>query len=433
MWKFFRRDATTVVAAVLAAMMFLAQSASAESGKRYALVIGNGNYAAVPVLANPVNDASDVGGALTKAGFEVTYGLDVSQKEFRSLLDQFAAKSRDGAAVVFFYAGHGFEFDKTNHLVPIDAKLNDRAAITSETFSLNDVISAIEKPGRPAIMFIDACRNNPLPPGMRDTPGNEGLAEVDTGRDLFVAFAAEPHKTASSGLGRNSPFTQALVTHLRRPGLSISDLMVDVRKDVYLTTEGAQLPWDQSSLRSQFYFIPTLSITESRAGTAATADTTERSTTVTDKQASDNADADAASAAGRDHSADVTTSTEADTVEATQEKTTASKRDGGSKPDRSKKDAKRRTHNKTEKDQVFVKPVKAKTRKATVKAARRQPAQQTSHGKRPAATQYSVGVWPVDSISKGRRVRQQTQFGELVCIFLDERNKLSPYRLCSWH
>ena len=426
-----RRESLAAVLAVLVAMLLLAPSAMAESGKRYALVIGNGNYAAVPALTNPVNDASDVGGALTKAGFEVTYGLDVGYKEFRSLLDQFAAKSKEGAAVVFFYAGHGFEFDKTNHLVPIDARLNDRAAIASETFSLNDIINAIEKPGRPAVMFIDACRNNPLPPGVRDTPGNEGLAEVDTGRDLFVAFAAEPHKTARSGLGRNSPFTQALITHLRRPGLSISDLMVDVRKDVYLTTEGAQLPWDQSSLRSQFYFIPTLSITESRSGTAATADTTERSTTVTDKQASDNAAADAASTAGPDHSADDAATTAEANDTATPDTSTASS-DNAAKPDRKKPQSKRRTNNKTEKDHVFKKPAVPKTRKAAVKAARRPPVQQPSHGKRPAATQYSVGVWPVDSISKGRRVRQQTQFGELVCIFLDERNKISPYRLCNW-
>ena len=152
---------------------------------------------------------------------------------------------------------------------------------------------------------------------------------------------------------------------------------------------------------------------------------------LTDKQASDNAAADAASTAGPDHSADDAATTAEANDTATPDTSTASS-DNAAKPDRKKPQSKRRTNNKTEKDHVFKKPAVPKTRKAAVKAARRQPVQQPSHGKRPAATQYSVGVWPVDSISKGRRVRQQTQFGELVCIFLDERNKISPYRLCNW-
>lgn len=44
---------------------------SAQAERRVALVIGNSAYKSVPRLANPVNDASLVGGMFKKAGFDV--------------------------------------------------------------------------------------------------------------------------------------------------------------------------------------------------------------------------------------------------------------------------------------------------------------------------------------------------------------------------
>ena len=167
---------------------------------------------------------------------------------------------------VFYYGGHGFQLGKENYLVPVDAALRDRTAIAVETVQLNRIISLLLAPKRRTVILLDACRNNPLPKKLRDRAGPQGLAEIGTGGgDLFVAFATEPGKLALDGKGRNSPFAKALLTHMTRPGLSISEMMVDLRKDVYASTQGVQLPWDQSSLRSQFYFSPMISVTESLA------------------------------------------------------------------------------------------------------------------------------------------------------------------------
>ncbi|MDE0255697.1 MAG: caspase family protein, partial [Rhodospirillaceae bacterium] len=50
----------------------LALSAPAQAAKRVALVIGNAVYAHAPQLANPLNDAGDIGAALGRLGFAVT-------------------------------------------------------------------------------------------------------------------------------------------------------------------------------------------------------------------------------------------------------------------------------------------------------------------------------------------------------------------------
>ena len=54
----------------------------------------------------------------------------------------------------------------------------------------------------------------------------------------------------------SSPFTAALLAHINQPGQSLSDLMIEVRNAVETATGGKQTPWEQSSLRSQFYFVP---------------------------------------------------------------------------------------------------------------------------------------------------------------------------------
>jgi hypothetical protein len=47
-----------------------------------------------------------------------------------------------------------------------------------------------------------------------------------------------------------------LLKHLPEKGKSVSDMMIEVRNDVENATLRKQVPWDQSSLREQFYFEP---------------------------------------------------------------------------------------------------------------------------------------------------------------------------------
>ena len=215
--------------------------AFAAAKDRYALVIGNSGYEHVEALANPVRDAADVADNLSKLGFQVTLGIDVDERRFERLLEDFTGASAGAGEVVFYYGGHGFQLGKANYLVPVDAALKTREAIAAETIPLDRVLKLLRGQDRLTVVLLDACRNNPLPENLRDRADAQGLAEIDTGGgDLFVAFATEPGKLALDGRGRNSPFAKALLTHMTRPGLGISEMMVDLRKDVYVSTQGAQ-------------------------------------------------------------------------------------------------------------------------------------------------------------------------------------------------
>jgi hypothetical protein len=244
---------TAVVSVVLVAAGY-----SPAIAERLALVVGNAAYTTVPALKNAGNDAEDVAAALTRLGFEVTLLRDLGGTDLWAAVDDFAARSENAEATVFYYSGHAFQMSGVNYLLPVDAKLTGREDVQAQTWNLDGVIARLQDRQRQTLIFLDACRNDPLPADVLGSGAADGLARVQTGVGTFVAFATEPGGVTFDGApdARNSPFTTALLKHLETPGQSISDLMINVRNEVGLATGGLQSPWDQSSLRDQFYFVP---------------------------------------------------------------------------------------------------------------------------------------------------------------------------------
>ena len=106
---------------VLLLFSVLATGVAAHAGGRVALVIGNSAYQHTVPLANPRNDAADIGAALEKLGFQVIEGLDLDKAAFDRKVAEYATALRGAAVGLFFYAGHGLQVDGQNYLVPVDA------------------------------------------------------------------------------------------------------------------------------------------------------------------------------------------------------------------------------------------------------------------------------------------------------------------------
>ncbi|MCY0095171.1 caspase family protein [Hoeflea ulvae] len=243
------------VALVFTQMPLTAQAQAGSVGAgRLALVIGNSNYQHIPTLKNPERDAALISSTLRDLGFDVIEKTDLDRDGFEAAVSEALAKAPDTSAVLFYFAGHGFQLGGRNYLVPTDATLTDRARISEETLSLDSLIGQLQSRDRQTLLLLDACRNNPLPRASRDNAFNDGLAQIETGSGTFVAFATQPGNITNDGAGANSPFSLALAEHMPTEGISISDMMIRVRNTVEETTLQKQTPWDQSSLRSQFYF-----------------------------------------------------------------------------------------------------------------------------------------------------------------------------------
>ena len=239
---------------------FAADPALAD--KRLALVIGNSAYKNAPKLKNPANDASDMAESLERLGFEVVRGVDLDYSSMRNAVRRFSERLPDANVALLFYAGHGLQVAGKNYLVPIDAQIETQADLDFGTIDLDLVLRGMEADTRTNIVFLDACRDNPLAAnltrrlGTRSGAVSRGLAQVDTSVGTLIAFSTQPGNVALDGEGRNSPFTTALLKSIEVPGLSLGEVMIDVRNDVLRSTDRKQVPWDNSSLTGQFYFKP---------------------------------------------------------------------------------------------------------------------------------------------------------------------------------
>ena len=228
--------------------------------EKVALVIGNSDYEYVGRLPNPENDATDVAAALDRIGFDVTTGIDLDYRGMRLAIRDFAQKARGADVVFVYYAGHGIEIDNTNYLIPVNAELRSDIDVQLEAIQLNVMLDSISASNGLKVVLVDACRNNPFIAEMTRTSSTRsigrGLARVDpTG--VLVGYSARSGTIAQDGDGRNSPYTEALLSHIEEPGLELGKMFRKIRDDVYQSTDGFQEPFVYGSLPGQnIYLVP---------------------------------------------------------------------------------------------------------------------------------------------------------------------------------
>lgn len=227
--------------------------------KRYALVIGNSSYSnSVGILKNPVNDATDVSTELKKSDFEVQLLTNATYVQMREAMRKFQDKlvngPKDQTVGLFYYAGHGVQYQDENYLVPVDANVQFEDDIVRMCFPVQKMVLAnMERSNsRMNIVILDACRNNPFPAATRSV--SQGLVEMKRARGSFIAYATAPGSVASDGSGRNGLYTQELLKALRKPGLTIEQVFKDVRMNVLRLSGEKQFTWDSSNIVGEFYF-----------------------------------------------------------------------------------------------------------------------------------------------------------------------------------
>ncbi len=221
-----------------------------------ALVIGNGDYAASP-LRNPANDARDMAKALRGYGFDTTLLIDARRDDMLAALERFASSLAPTDTALFYYSGHGLQVRGSNFLIPVDGDIKSLDEVPFKSVPLDLVLSRLEEAGSATnIVILDACRNNPFPASERSAA--RGLANVTYAvPGTLVAYATAPGALSADGDSRNGVFTRRLLGRMGTPGLDIESVLRLVRDDVIADTDGAQVPWSNSSLRGAgFYFVP---------------------------------------------------------------------------------------------------------------------------------------------------------------------------------
>jgi tetratricopeptide (TPR) repeat protein len=245
-----------------------APAGRATPGRRIAIVIGNGAYAHVPVLPNPINDARAITKHLRTLGFEVTEGTNLDKRGMKRMSDGFLRDAATARVALMFYAGHGVQIDGRNYLVPVDASFTAGGEITGDMVEVDTMMTGLDDQIRTNIVVLDACRDNPMAQktaantagATRSLAIRSGLAATSglgkgatLGAGTLLVFATAPGQVALDGEGDNSPFSAALSRHIGTPGLEVQQMLTRVRAEVVAATSSKQVPWSNSSLLGDVY------------------------------------------------------------------------------------------------------------------------------------------------------------------------------------
>lgn len=239
----------------LAALLLSTTAALADG--RVALVIGNADYAHAPRALSAERDVEAVADALSAAGFDVTFGLDLTRVEMRAVMDQFAANIDQADEIVIYYSGHAVRMSGRTFLAPTDYNPVGPVAVAMDGAPLAAFEAMLaSKPGA-AVLFIDGAQRDGFTPRSFAEPG---LADISAPKGALIISAAQPGRAVNRSRWRMSEFAQTVVEQFLAEDARVMDVARGMNAPLWGTggvnpsmtlAPAAPEPSDQSDVAQQ--------------------------------------------------------------------------------------------------------------------------------------------------------------------------------------
>lgn len=236
------------------------------------------SYRSTPAytLANTTRDTGLIGRSFQQLNLDAVSALvDANPDQTLAGIADYLRTVDANTIAMVYVAGHGLEIGGENLLMLEGG---------DSFLSLQALVQALRERAGMAILFLDACRNNPLTGAVpaerhvsrtvlstRDgirlqtanldelrarSRGAAGRIRPFTlqGSGIRIIFSTDPANVAFDGVGgsRNSPFAEALARFIRRP-LSLDDIVSLTTGEVLRATRRRQAPWSQGSIDRPIY------------------------------------------------------------------------------------------------------------------------------------------------------------------------------------
>lgn len=257
------RFPTLLSAFVILHSAFVIPATAQDTLPRTALVMGVGNYAGTMYKGRAIQtlpgittaDLPGMEAKLKSLGFEVTVVADPTLSQAKTAVDAFSAriKARPGVSL-FYFSGHGGEYERKNYLIPRGASIASTADLSDEALSAQRVLNGMEESGAQVnLVFLDCCRED-----LGKSVGGAEMAPLKA-KGSFIGFATRSGDFADPE-AQGSPYTRFLLKHLDKPGMSVADmysLVIGEVKTYSKTVLGEdRRPGFYSELDAPFYFVP---------------------------------------------------------------------------------------------------------------------------------------------------------------------------------
>ena len=230
----------------------LVNSEAFAADRKVALVISNAKYPDNDfVLNDAINDARDVSDELTRDGFEVERGNDLTADATRRALERFYGKIERGGTALIFFDGFGVQSARQTYLLPVDAQIWTEPDVLRGGFALEAILDEMNNRGAAVkIALIDASRRNPFERRFRRY--SAGLAPAVTPSNTLVLYSTSLGSVVSNSRNDHSLFVTELLRELRVPGIKAEQILRNTQAGVVSASRGEQVL--SSSLTTEFSF-----------------------------------------------------------------------------------------------------------------------------------------------------------------------------------
>ena len=296
-WPLPKRYSEPMTRLILAFLAFLAAAAqpataqpsggecTSESGEKgVALLIGVSAYDGTPgtvggvdaegwsPLPNAARDIALVCRSLAQAGYAMQVVQDPDWATLDSAIADFHLAASQAPSALVYFAGHGFQFQGMQYLVPADAPaISATDAMRSHFIPIDRLLDAASAAEQFSLFLMDACRTSfPHVHIVEEETGDSqaaaqtiGLFDVPGGAVIFSTAAGRPAYDDAPVGSSESPFAAAVARNLAVPGLRLMDFYTNLHLDVVEMTEemqpaGPQHPALYSTRPANFYLVEAL-------------------------------------------------------------------------------------------------------------------------------------------------------------------------------
>jgi uncharacterized caspase-like protein len=228
--------------------------AAARKASRLALIIGNGHYPdASEPLAQPINDARALSGALRRNGFDVDVVEDATKDDMARAIARLKDKIKPDSVVMLFFGGYGVQVGRESYMLPVDATIWKEIDVRREGVSIEAVLDVMKERGAKAkLVVIDASRRNPYERRFRAF--SHGLAPIAAPDNALILTSATPGRVAEDSRGSTSVLVSELLNHLNARTVGAEAAFNKTRLAISKASDGEQVPSVSSSLLEDVRF-----------------------------------------------------------------------------------------------------------------------------------------------------------------------------------
>src|SRR5262245_390391 len=114
-------------------------------------------------------------GLLQSLGFKVVRGVNLDLDAMTDHINRFAHEAGGADVALFYYAGHAFQLDGKNLLVPVDASIKNEFEAKRRTIEIDAILDYTMESAKVKLVLLDGCRDNPFAENMVSTALNAVL------------------------------------------------------------------------------------------------------------------------------------------------------------------------------------------------------------------------------------------------------------------